>query len=331
MTFPGEPLVVALLLGVMVGLGVVVAVVLKLGAERTAAVAVAATSDRSAARRGDQRTRRLDDALDRSPLLRRAVEVTADLAERRGALGSVERQLRAADVPVRPAEMILSHLAATVLMPIAVLLFTRSAPMAIGTFFVVLGGGPFLLRSMVKRRRKKFEAQLPDALTSLSGSLRAGRSVGQAMEAISREVPDPMGRELRKVVAEVRLGRTLQATLNDAAERVGSDDFRWAVLAMQIQAEVGGNLAELLDQVAGTMRERSRMRGEVKALTAEGRASAMMLVIMVPALGLVMAVMNPTYMAPLFSTSTGRIMLGVCLVMIGGGYAWMNSMVKIDV
>jgi tight adherence protein B len=103
------------------------------------------------------------------------------------------------------------------------------------------------------------------------------------------------------------------------------------VLAMQIQAEVGGNLAELLDQVAATMRERSRMKGEVKALTAEGRASALMLVIMVPALGGAMSLMNREYMEPLFTTSTGRILLGVCVVMIGGGYLWMNSMVKIDV
>src|SRR3546814_3868740 len=89
------------------------------------------------------------------------------------------------------------------------------------------------------------------------------------MESLSREMADPMGRELRKVVAEVRLGRTLHDTLSDAAERIGSEDFRWAVLAMQIQAEVGGNLAELLDQVASTMRERSRMRGEVKARSEE--------------------------------------------------------------
>ena len=140
-----------------------------------------------------------------------------------------------------------------------------------------------------------------------------------------------MGRELRKVVAEVRLGRSLNETLDDAADRVGSEDFRWAVLAMQIQSEVGGNLAELLDQVAATMRERSRMKGEVKALTAEGRASALMLVIMVPGLGLAMTVMNPEYMEPMFSTSTGRILLGVSAVMIAGGYLWMNSMVKIDV
>ncbi len=121
-----------------------------------------------------------------------------------------------------------------------------------------------------------------------------------------------MGRELRKVVAEVRLGRTLHEALSDAADRIGSPDFRWAVLAMQIQAEVGGNLAELLDQVASTMRERARMKGEVKALTAEGRASAMMLVIMVPGLGLVMWVMNPDYMEPLFTHAARAASCSAC-------------------
>jgi tight adherence protein B len=189
----------------------------------------------------------------------------------------------------------------------------------------------YTLKFIVKRRRKRFAAQLPDALTTLAGSLRAGRSVGQAMDALSRELGDPMGRELRKVVAETRLGRSLHDALADAAKRIDSPDFRWAVLAMQIQAEVGGNLAELLDQVAATMRERLRMKGEVRALTAEGRASAMMLVILVPGLGLVMAAVNREYMAPLVTTTPGQIMLGVSTVMIVGGYFWMNSMIKIDV
>jgi tight adherence protein B len=322
-----DPVVFALVGGLVAGIGVATAVLLQLGTARAPAVETAAHR-----RPGpDQRTRRLDEALGRSAVLRRAVEVTADLAARRGALGRVERQLRAADVPVRPAELILGHLGAVVAVPPVVWVLTRSIPLAAGSLLLAVVGGPLVLRFLVARRLKRFERQLPDALTTLSGSLRAGRSIGQAMEALSREAGDPMGRELRKVVAEVRLGRALHETLSDSAERVGSDDFRWAVLAMQIQAEVGGNLAELLDQVAATMRERSRMRGEVKALTAEGRASAMMLVVMVPALGGVMAVMNWEYMEPLFSTPTGRIMLGVCTVMIAGGYAWMNSMVKIDV
>jgi tight adherence protein B len=257
--------------------------------------------------------------------------VTADLAERRGTLGTVEQSLRAADVPVRPAELILANVVAAVVVPVAAFLLTGSLGKTVVAFVVAAFGPRVALKVMTSRRRKRFNAQLPDALTALAGSLRAGRSVGQAMAALARELPDPMGRELRKVVAEVRLGRSMHEALQDAAARIQSVDFDWAVLAMQIQAEVGGNLAELLDQVADTMRERARMKGEVKALTAEGRASALMLVIMVPGLGLAMKAMNPSYMEPLFSTTTGRILLGISVVMVGGGYFWMNSMVKIDV
>jgi tight adherence protein B len=227
--------------------------------------------------------------------------------------------------------MILLNMFAAVVVPIATLVMTGSPTKTILAFLLAAGGPVLTLRFTAKRRTKKFNAQLPDALTTLAGSLRAGRSVGQAMAVMSQELAAPMGRELRKIVAEVRLGRSLNETLEDAAERVGSEDFKWAILAMQIQSEVGGNLAELLDQVAATMRERSRMKGEVKALTAEGRASAMMLVIMVPGLGLAMSVMNPKYMSPLWETSTGHILLAVSGLMVTGGYLWMNSMVKIDV
>ena len=331
MSSVSDPTVLVLLAGVVVGVGLLVATLLQVSRDRSQMLAEREAVPAAAAQRGDRRTRRLDEALAKSPALRRAVELTANLANRKGALGSVERSLRAADVPVRPAEVILGHLVGTIVAPPVVLLLTRSVPNAIFALVIAGAGPPLVLRFLAKRRLKRFGNQLPDALTTLAGSLRAGRSVGQAMEALSREADDPMGRELRKVVAEVRLGRTLHDTLADAADRVGSDDFRWAVLAMQIQSEVGGNLAELLDQVAATMRERTRMRGEVKALTAEGRASALMLVVMVPALGGVMAMMNPSYMAPLFTTSGGHIMLGISAVMIGGGYFWMSRMVKIDV
>ncbi|MFP5256262.1 MAG: type II secretion system F family protein [Acidimicrobiia bacterium] len=332
MSLPSDPIVLLLLVGVVVSVGAIVLVVMSLGAERQRAMAdAAAEAAVTTRRRSDRRTRRLDDALDASPTLRRAVALTANLANRKGALGSAERLLRAADVPVRPAEMILAHVSAAVALPAFVLLVTQSPGNALFAFVFALLGPPFGLKTFVKLRRKKFQNQLPDALITLAGSLRAGRSLGQAMEALAREAPDPMGRELRKVVAEVRLGRPLHDTLADAAERIDSADFKWAVLAMQIQAEVGGNLAELLDQVANTMRERTRMRGEVKALTAEGRASALMLVVMVPALGGVMAVMNPEYMEPMFTTGAGKVMLGICAVMIGGGYLWMSRMVKIEV
>ena len=250
----------------------------------------------SARARPDRRAKRLDEAVAASPALRRAVEVTADLAAAPrcarlgGAVAAGRRRARCG-----PAELILAHVCAAVVVPIARRSSLTGSPTHVVLASWLLGRRPTARRCVAssRKRRKRFAAQLPDALTTLAGSLRAGRSLGQAMEASRRELPDPMGRELRKVVAEVRLGRTLHEALADAADRIASEDFRWAVLAMQIQAEVGGNLAELLDQVAATMRERSRMKGEVKALTAEGRASALMLVIMVPGLGLAMWAHEP--------------------------------------
>ncbi|MEX2293939.1 MAG: type II secretion system F family protein [Acidimicrobiales bacterium] len=325
MTVLNDPIVGFAVFGVVAGVAVIVLTMLRMGGARPSRTAY------TSATRPDRRVKRLDDAVAAMPALRRAVEVTADLASRRGFLGAAERSLRAADVPVRPAEFILAHGTATVVLPLVTFLVTQSTTSA-GLVFAALLATPLLgLRTVVARRQKRFAAQLPDALTSLAGSLRAGRSLAQGIEALSRELPDPMGRELRKVVAEVRLGSTLQEALADASKRIASADFRWAVLAVQIQSEVGGNLAELLDQVATTMRERARMKGEVKALTAEGRASAMMLVIMVPGLGLAMWALNPSYMEPLFSTGTGKVLIGISTVMISGGYAWMNSMVKIDV
>jgi len=325
MTVLSDPIVGITVLGVVLGIGAVVVTVLRMGGDS------ASRTVYMSAKRPDRRVKRLDEAIAAMPALRRAVELTADLASRRGILGAAERSLRAADVPVRPAELILVHAVATTVLPLLTYLLTGS-PTSTVFMFVLLLATPLLgLRAVVARRQKRFAAQLPDALTSLAGSLRAGRSLAQGIEALSRELSDPMGRELRKVVAEVRLGSTLQDALADASKRLASADFRWAVLAVQIQSEVGGNLAELLDQVAATMRERARMKGEVKALTAEGRASAMMLVIMVPGLGLAMWALNPSYMTPLFSTSTGRMLIAISTVMISGGYAWMNSMVKIDV
>jgi tight adherence protein B len=327
----GDALPYLLIAGLLASAAVVIAVLARITAERQAIQRALAQAKAPSRPSTDRRTRRLDDALSASPALRRAVEVTANLASRRGALGSVERSLQAADVPVRPAEVILGYVAVAIVVPGLTLLVTQATNPVLLAVALTWFGPPIALKVLVSQRRKKFVEQLPDGLLTLAGSLRAGRSIGQAMEALSKQVDDPLGRDLRKIVAELRLGRPLHEALIDAADRIGSPDFRWVVLSMEIQAEVGGNLAELLDGVAETMRERCRLRGEVKALTAEGRASALMLVIMPPALAFAMFAMNPKYMAPLIETTTGKILLAISAAMIGSGYAWMNSMVKIDV
>ena len=316
-----NPLVFGLTAMAAAGFGVIAYIVVGLVNEKP-------PSDATSTGKTARSSRRLEET---SPVLRRAIEVTANLAERRGVLGSLERSLRSADIPMRPAEVLFAYGVTAVVVPLASLLLLRSPMLVLLSLFVFVALPPLALKIIVRGRRKKFVAQLPDTLTTLAGSLRAGRSLGQALEALAREMAAPMGRELRKVVAEVRLGRPLNEALDDAVDRVASPDFRWAVLAIQIQAEVGGNLAELLNRVADTMRSRSRLRGEVRALTAEGRASAGMLVVMPPALGAVMYAVNPDYMSPMFTRTAGHIMLGISAVMIGIGFLWMKKVVTIDV
>lgn len=140
-----------------------------------------------------------------------------------------------------------------------------------------------------------------------------------------------MGSELRRVIVESRLGKPVEDALDDCAARMGSPDFEWAVMAVKIQREVGGNLAELLQTVSTTMVERERLRRDVKSLTAEGRVSGYVLGVLPPGLGLFFYVSNPTYMKPLFTQTVGQIALGIAAVSMGIGFAWMNKIVKIEV
>jgi tight adherence protein B len=159
-------------------------------------------------------------------------------------------------------------------------------------------------------------------LTLLASTLKAGYSFMQGVEAVSREVDGPMGQELRRVVSEA---------LSSSAERMQSLDFAWAVMAVGIQREVGGNLAEILLTVADTMVARNRLRGEVQALTAEGKVSAVVLGLLPLGLGLVMFVINPDYMGLLFSDLLGRIMLGLGILGMLVGFLWMKKIITIEI
>src|SRR5207247_10935548 len=143
--------------------------------------------------------------------------------------------------------------------------------------------------------------QLPDVLTILASSLRAGHSFLQALDTVSKEIPEPAKAEFNRVVAEIRLGRSTEDSLEALADRVGSEDFKWAVLAVNIQREVGGNLAEILDNVSDTLRERAIMRRQVRVLTAEGRLSAYVLGAMPFGIGLYMFAVNREYISLLFT------------------------------
>ena len=266
-----------------------------------------------------------------SSLVKRAVRLTSRMADRGDLLVKVERLLEQANLPLRPAEALFFYGVGVTLVGLVAVMGAPSP--AVGLIFaaIVAAIPVVVVRPLRKRRLKTFEAQLPDTLNLLSGSLRAGYSFLQGLEAVVQETSDPMARELRRVLAEARLGRPLEEALGDVAVRMESKDFDWSVLAIRIQREVGGNLAELLQTVAETMVQRSRLRGEVKALTAEGRISGIIMGLLPVGLGLFMFTASPGYINDLFSSLMGWAMVIGSVVMAAVGFAWIQKIIKIEV
>lgn len=264
-------------------------------------------------------------------IFQRAVDITSNLAERKGLVTIAEERLEQASMPLRAAEAITAYAVIVVFAFLGSAVLTRS-PLMIIMWTALAAICPLMyVKFKIARRKKKFVQQLPDTLSLLSGTLKAGFSFMQGVEAVSQEVEEPMGTELRRVIMEAQLGRPVEEALDSAAQRMDSEDFAWAVMAVRIQREVGGNLAELLTTVAETMVARQRLKGEIKALTAEGRMSAMILGFLPPGLGMVMYVINKSYMEVLFQETMGMVMLIGASVMMLIGFLWMLKIINIKI
>ena len=197
---------------------------------------------------------------------------------------------------------------------------------------VVTGAIPRLLLSRATdRRQRAFQEQLPDLLTVLSTSLRAGHSFMQALDTVTREAEEPAASEFTRIVTEIRLGRPTDDSLLAGADRMGSDDFRWTAMAINIQRQVGGNLAEVLETVADTCREREMIRRQVRVLSAEGRLSVSILVALPFLLTGYLLVVNPKYLLTLVHEPIGIMLIGTAGLLMFVGLLWMRKIVRIDV
>jgi len=201
--------------------------------------------------------------------------------------------------------------------------------------FVFLAVGilaPWMYLGLARnRRRKAFGKALPDTLQLISGSLAAGLSLAQALDTVANDGAEPVASEFRRVLVETRLGVNLENALAGVAERFESKDFGWVVMAIGIQRQVGGNLAELLDSVAATMREREYLRRQVAALAAEGKLSAIVLGVLPPLFVLYLCATNWTYVSVLFTDIRGILMLASGTLWLGVGVFWMSRLVKVEV
>jgi tight adherence protein B len=270
------------------------------------------------------------DRVAESNLMQDMVSLTGRMAERIGILNRVENKLEQADLPLRPPEALFLYMAIVVVVFLgSVVIF--GPLVALGATALAVIGPAIYLEMRRKKRLRKFETQLPDVLNLLAGSMRAGFSFAQGLEAVAEEASEPSKRELQRVYAESRLGRPIEDALEDSADRMQSIDLVWAVMAIRIQREVGGNLAELLDTVADTMTERERLRHEIVALTAEGRMSAWVLGVFPPAFAVVLYLIQPDYMSTLFSNPLGIAAVVISAIMAGFGFLWLRKIMAIEV
>ncbi len=253
------------------------------------------------------------------------------LATASGFSGRLEAMLEQAELPMKAGEFA----ALTVLCAVAGGIL---GALLLGNiiFVLVIAAGAslipyaWLVRAR-KKRQKAMAEQLPDVLSILASSLRAGHSFLQALDQVAGEIKDPSAGEFHRVVSEIRLGRSIDDAMIEMADRVGSEDMRWAVMAVNIQREVGGNLAEVLDIVANTVRERAYVQRQVRVLSAEGRLSIAILSALPFGIFIYLALMNPEYVAPLFNTMFGRVLLLVGGALMGAGIFVMTRIVRIDV
>jgi tight adherence protein B len=255
-----------------------------------------------------------------------------DIAERRGFTGLIQQMLDKAGVSLRANEYIFFHVLGTVIAGV-IAQFVGGGSMLVGTAAVLLAVvAPLVfLRLLAERRLRTFNDQLPDILDLIAGSLRSGWGVQQSIDLVVDEVGEPARSEFRRTQSEARLGLPLEEALERMAARVGSDDLHWVVTAISIQREVGGNLAEVLNTVSHTIRERAELRRQVVALTAEGRLSLWILSILPFFVFALMLLVNREYMVVALQAPIGIFALAFGGVLLLVGIVWLNRVMKIEV
>ena len=189
----------------------------------------------------------------------------------------------------------------------------------------------FFLKFRQKRRTRAFNNQLGDTLMLLSNALKAGHSFAQALASVAKNANPPISDEFARATREIALGINVDEALNHMVARNKSEDFDLMVTAVQIQRVVGGNLAEILDTIAFTIRERVRIQGEIRTLTAQARASGWIITILPIALAGFLALISPSYFDPMITDPLGHIMLGMAIFSIAIGAVAIQKIVKIEV
>jgi tight adherence protein B len=240
----------------------------------------------------------------------------------------LSRVLERADLPLRAAEFAYIILGCGFALGLLVGVATGSV---VAFFFGLLIGGAIPLgfvHMKARRRLSAFDNQLPDLLVTLAASLKAGHSFRQGIQSVVDEGMEPAAREFKRVLTDTQLGRPMEDSLSEMAERVGSKNFSFVITAVTIQRQVGGSLATLFDMVAETVRQRQQFVRRIRALTAMGRASAYVLVGLPFVLAAILTLINRQFMAPLWQDHIGHVLIIVGLTMMAIGSAFLKKIVS---
>lgn len=244
-----------------------------------------------------------------------------------------ERELELAGVKSTPSQyMIYVISAASVLALIgAVIGLLNGTSLLLAIVFGVLAPivAKVILIMRTSSRQAKFADQIDDTVQLIAGGLRAGHGLSRTVSAVAAEADVPMGEELARVVNETRLGRPLPEALSVTATRMKSDDFEWVAQAVAINAQTGGNLAEVLDQVGRTIRERNQIRRHVRSLSAEGKLSGIILVALPVLMFVVLGIIQPSFYPAFFQSIIGMIALVIAVILLILGTIWIAAVVKV--
>ena len=266
----------------------------------------------------------------RSRFFSSIVSAVSGLSKKRGFGDVFETRLQRAGMTISSSEFITIHIISLIVLSLAVFFLTRNYIFTFLVFIIILLIPFLILNLRTAARLRKFHEQLPDTLQLISGSLKAGYSFNQALSMVVEETMPPTSDEFGRVLSEIRMGLQEREALENMAERMGSEHFDWVVMSVNIQREVGGNLAEVMEIISNTIRERDTVLRQIKALTAEGRLSAYILISLPILLAIVLSFLNREYISLLFTSVLGWIMIGVALVLMIIGIFWIIRIVRVE-
>jgi tight adherence protein B len=278
----------------------------------------------------------LDEALaGQGGLLRRPIEQQPAwlqaLAARAPSIRDLGLLLQQADSSTTVPALLLMCLGLGVGTGLATLIVTRFLAVAAIAAAAAAYGPIWYLKRKRKRRLDKFEAQLPEAIDLLGRAIRAGHPLSAGLKMVADEAQDPLALEFQRTFEEQRFGLPFDDAIIAMADRITTVDVRILITAILVQREVGGNLAEVLDNLASVIRARFTIRRQLKVYTAQGRFSGYTLAVLPIIVGCVIYMLNPPYMQVLFTHPMGRLMIAIALVMQIIGYLWIRKIIQIEI